>query len=78
VEEGCREDDEEEADGKDLGLESVLTQGSRKGEWRTKERAMIVLRPAAIAAPRSWSVGECFDSCARYLGLRGLRFKRRL
>ncbi len=60
MEEGGGEDDEEEADGEDLvagkwsvrGIRMEEAEGDKRSvEWgvkHTKDRAMIVLRPAAI------------------------------
>ena len=49
LEEGGAEDDEEEADGEDLRIDMVSVvpaDGDRAMFWRTKERTMMVLRPA--------------------------------
>ena len=54
--EGAGEDNEEEANGKDLGLgiskDKALAVKETKSMIRTKDRAMMVLRPAAMAGWR--------------------------
>ena len=51
--EGAGEDNEEEADSKDLGLgiskDKALAVKETKSMRRTKDRAMMVFRPAAMA-----------------------------